>query len=155
VPSQLARQWFEEYPGLFDEDDLRLNGTQGHEKYHFYEWYVAVHLFQRDGAVSMVEKYDSPTHRRKFARYQELLAGLSEPQRGVLSAIRADHVQLPDLLVLARDGESFSFAEVKGQGDRLLPRQIASHEVIRQELNVRVEVVKVMLTDLEPTGASH
>ena len=73
----------------------------------------------------------------------------------MLSAIRADHVQLPDLLVLARDGESFSFAEVKGQGDRLLPRQIASHEVIRQELNVRVEVVKVMLTDLEPTGASH
>jgi hypothetical protein len=59
-PSPLAEQWRQQYPGLFDKDDLRLNTSQGRFNLHFYEWYAAIHLFQRDGAVSMVEKFAFP-----------------------------------------------------------------------------------------------
>ncbi len=42
-PDRLAKEWMLQYPGLFDFDDFR-QATNQPEK-HFYEWFVAIHLF--------------------------------------------------------------------------------------------------------------
>src|SRR5437867_3464231 len=54
-PSPIAAQWASLYPQLFDQDDVRLTRLQ--PKNHFSEWFAAIHLFHRDGALSLVEKY--------------------------------------------------------------------------------------------------
>ena len=92
----------------------------------------------------MVEKYDLPSHLHKLARFT---TALNQDQRRSLKMI-CNGRQPPDLLVLARVGNSFSFAEVKGKGDRIRNSQIDTHEMITQELKVPVEIIKVKLVDL-------
>jgi hypothetical protein len=144
-PDPLAGQWFEQYPGLFDEDDLRLAHSQ--PRNHFYEWLVAIHLFQRDGVYPLIEKYAYPSHSRKYGLVRSLL---SDHQWSVIESIRKhDGVQLPDLLVIWPEG-NLSFAEVKGHRDRLSAKQVASHEKLRRELDAPVEVVQVVLINPRP-----
>lgn len=152
--SALPRRWREQYPWLFDDDDLNL--AQGPQRRnHFCEWFSAIHLFHRDGSRSLVEKYDTyenhrlnqqrKRHRRKVAQFERVV---SEDQREVLHEICASYrVQPPDLFVISADGGSFSFAEVKGPGDNTLNRrdQRESRDAIRDRLGVRVEVIKVRL----------
>jgi hypothetical protein len=61
--SELARQWRQQYPMLFGDDDLTqiVNQASGlrMKGYHFSEWYTAIYLFQREGSRSLVEKYDT------------------------------------------------------------------------------------------------
>jgi len=67
-PQPLARRWRSEYPHIFDSDDLRLALAQ--PRNHFAEWFVAIHLFHRDGAYSLLEKYlygNHPANRPSFA----------------------------------------------------------------------------------------
>jgi hypothetical protein len=138
-PSPLADQWTSHYPHLFDSDDLRI--TRRQPKYHFVEWLAAIHLFHRDGALSLVEKYVFATHPRKQALFEELL---TDSQHAALDEIRAEFgVQPPDLLVFRPDLSSWWFAEVKGPGDRVRDAQRSSHEAIERRMNVPVEVITV------------
>ena len=140
-PDPLASQWLAQYPELFDEDDLRLAGTQ--PAYHFCEWFAAIHIFQRDGALSLVEKYVYPAHARKVALLDERLGS---DARAALDAICARlHVQPPDLFVYEPGSGRYWFAEVKGPGDRFSEQQRASHVAIADTMGVRVEVIRVVL----------
>ena len=138
-PAPLAKRWAAAYPCLFDADDLRITTKQ--PKNHFNEWFAAIHLFHRDGAVSLVEKYLFSNHGRKKALVEEVL---TTQQRTTLDRILAEfQIQPPDLFVLAPDRARFWFAEVKGPGDRLHDAQQQSHLAIHQQLNVPVEVILV------------
>jgi hypothetical protein len=152
--SVLPAQWHSQYPMLFDDDDLQLAGGLQRTN-HFSEWFAAIHIFQRDGSRSLVEKYDtyenhkhgrrSKEHRRKVAEYERVVP---ESEREVLHAIGSEFgVQLPDLFVVSADGMSFGFAEVKGPTDNSLnrPDQKGSRDAIRERLGVPVEIVKVRL----------
>ncbi len=143
-PEPLAQQWSLQYPGLFDFDDVRQAVNQPEK--HFFEWYAAIHIFQRDGSVSMVEKCAYSSNPVKYERYVNLL---SQETRDKLDSIRAEWhgVQLPDLMVIAPDHKAVSFAEVKGPGDRLHSGQPESHDAIR-ELGFRVEFIEVVLKDV-------
>lgn len=144
-PSPLAQQWYDQFPGLFDEDDLRL--AQSQPGYHFHEWFVATYLFHRDSSHSLMEHYAYPSHAHKQDVYR---AALTDVQRHELESIERElHVQLPDLLVFAPGYSSFSFAEVKGPGDQLSAKQLDSHAAIRDRLRVSVEIVNVVLTNIE------
>jgi VRR-NUC domain len=150
--SPLPARWRKQYPQLFDDDDLRH--AQGRQPLgHFCEWVTAIHLYERDGSRSLVEKYDTFSnhfhnhrrkgHRRKVAEYERVVP---QDQREALHEICSEfRVQLPDLLVIASDGSSFSFVEVKGPGDRLSVKNADSHEKIGELLGVPVEIVKVVL----------
>ena len=68
-PSPTAEEWLTNYPGLFDQDDLRLAINQPAN--HFCEWFAAIHLFHRDNAISLVEKWNVE---RELAEKNERLA---------------------------------------------------------------------------------
>jgi hypothetical protein len=126
---------------LFDEDDVRLTTRQ--PKNHFCEWFAAIHLFHRDGVLSLVEKYVYSTHSRKQTLFRELL---TECQRATLDEICSGlKVQPPDLLVFRPDRSRFWFAEIKGPGDRMREAQRRSHAAIRRRLHVPVELIAVRL----------
>jgi hypothetical protein len=141
-PQPLAARWSDEYPGLFDDDDRRLAGTQPTN--HFFEWFAVVHLFQRDGSLSLQEKYAYPSHQDK----QHIVGSLfSEDQwAAIVEVERTGHAQLPDLLVVGRD-RSIRFAEVKGHRDRLRPLQNASHDRLA-ELGYDVEIINIALAEV-------
>ena len=111
-PSPLAAQWASHYPQLFDHDDLRI--TRRQPKNHFAEWLAAIHLFHRDGVLSLVEKYVYSTHPRKQALVKELF---TESECAALGEIRtAFGVQLPDLFGVQPG--SFPFLVCRGEGAR-------------------------------------
>lgn len=125
---------------LFDDDDLRLAHQYG--KLHFYEWFAAIHLFHRHGALSLLEKYAFGNHPRKVAVYRTLFR--EERQRhGLKDISRKWHVQPPDLLVYI-PGRRIWFVEVKGVRDRLTLNQRRSHQDIRRRLCFEVETVRVV-----------
>jgi VRR-NUC domain len=151
---ELAKQWRLQYPGLFDDDDVDHIKHQTQRGYHFSEWYSAIHIFQRDGALSLVEKYDAyeihhsnqlrQKHQRKVAEFERVVP---QAQRDLMHEICAEfHVGPPDLFVLPANGQPFYFVEVKGANDGTFTRedQRGVREAIRQ-MGIRVEVIKVRL----------
>jgi hypothetical protein len=70
-PKPLASDWSLQYPGLFDFDDIRQANNQPDR--HFYEWYAAIHIFQRNGSISMVEKAAYWSNPVKYERYINLV----------------------------------------------------------------------------------
>jgi hypothetical protein len=146
-PQPLARRWLEEYPNIFDADDLRL--TRFQPKSHFCEWFAAIHVFQSRGALSLVEKYRrAKAHPSKRAKFERLL---SPKERRALNEICADHaVQPPDLLVYTPDFSERWFAEVKGPGDRLSEKQLKSHGALAGELKIPVDVIEVRIDGRRP-----
>ncbi len=70
----LSHEWREQYPDVFDEDDLRLaTGGPQCRKNHFFEWLAAVRLFELIGYHSLVEKYDCRNHLRKHAAFRQVV----------------------------------------------------------------------------------
>lgn len=138
-PKPLAEEWSVSYPLLFDHEDLRLARNQPVN--HFCEWLAAIHLFQRDGALSLIEKYLFGRHPRK---HKVIAETLNPDQLQILKAIHDEFgVQPPDLFVFSPNRSRFWFAEVKGPGDKLRETQKASHAAIREKLGVPVEVMRV------------
>jgi hypothetical protein len=142
-PTPLAAQWRDAYPQLFDDDDLRLTVTQPWT--HFWEWFAAMHIYERDGAYSLIEKYNCLSHPRKRERYESLLT--AQEQAALHEACSASRVQVPDLLVYAPDMSRYHFAEIKGPGDRLSVGQRESHDAIKNSLGVQVEVIRVVVDE--------
>ena len=136
-PDPLAREWMRRYPHLFDEDDFRC--TRKQPTLHFWEWYAAIHIFEREGAYSLVEKYVYKNHPVKTAR---LASVLSQSQIDTLNAnCRRTHAEPPDLFVYVPGTRRFWFAEVKVPPDSVRPNQAANHEAIERELGVPVEIL--------------
>ena len=53
--------------------------TRRQPRNHFSEWFAAIHLFHRDGALSLIEKYLYANHTRK----RSLLTNLNASAFGV------------------------------------------------------------------------
>jgi hypothetical protein len=136
-PNPLAVLWHAEYPGVFDDDDLRLTSTQPDR--HFGEWFIAVHVFRTLGAVSLIEKYLFANHHRKEERLRKIM---SPSQVETLRSICVK-VQPPDLLIHLPTENRFWFAEVKRPGEKVLPNQRESHKLITSQLGAHVEIYRV------------
>jgi hypothetical protein len=153
-PAPLADQWRSLYPALFSEHDLEMAHNQ--PRNHFFEWFAAIHRFQCDRSLALVEKYAYPiAHPEKFAVYSSVF---SKDERRELDAIRKEfgNKQLPDLLVLGPpDYKRPYFVEVKGVDpvtklrDELTQDQKSCFQAIRDRLGIRIEALKVVLVDLK------
>ena len=151
-PKGLAPIWRAMYPDVFDDDDLRI--TRKQPRNHFAEWFTAIHIYHRYGALSLIEKYRYRNHPRKAALIGKIL---SSKELQVLDDVSSDcATQAPDLLVYSPDSRDFWFAEAKGPRDRLSEEQQASHAAIRRRLKVRVAVFNVAVREpvSQPTIAT-
>ena len=59
----LPKEWQRKHPDIFDKDDLRIALSQ--PKYHFGEWFAAIH-YAKKGYRVLVEKYLYQNHARKL-----------------------------------------------------------------------------------------
>jgi hypothetical protein len=120
----LWQQWADKYPQLFDAEDRRLAASQASMGHHFCEWFAAIRLFEDEGWLSLIEKYDSPIHQDKLAKFRRmvpaevlnLLKGKKHPTYGLR--------QGPDLFVYSQQEGDWFFCEVKGPGDKLRAPQV-------------------------------
>jgi hypothetical protein len=142
-PEPLAKVWHNAYP-FFDEDDLRITKTQPTK--HFYEWFAAVHLFERYSAYSLIEKYryeKAHPHKQKALRATltpELIDALDE-------VCEECQVQVPDILAWVPGTQDYWFAEVKGGADPLSEKQLSCHERMEKLFDRPVQIISVKLSD--------
>lgn len=142
-PTPIADQWFASHPDLFDEEDRRLALAQ--PTYHFNEWLAAVHVFARDGVLSLVEKYGYGNHPRKADRLRELLS--VEDCQFIYQFKEHHGVQPPDLLVYGRRPPVLWFAEVKGPGDVVSDAQRSSWDHLTRRFNTHLELISVVMLE--------
>jgi hypothetical protein len=121
---ELAREWHNTYPALFDDDDFRLLEKQAARGNHYYEWRAAIILLEQFGYHSLIEKYQFKNHPRKQPIF------LARVPPSVLDLIRRrkdfGNPQLPDLFVYKPDDPTdWFFCEVKGGPDSISDKQKA------------------------------
>lgn len=109
----LSRDWAQQYPSVFDDDDLRLATGLQRKTNHFFEWLAAVHLYELTGYLSLVEKYDCRNHPRKHSLFRTIVGPT------VFANVMSNPQGIPDLVVYSPDHADWLFAEVKGSTDRL------------------------------------
>ena len=119
---RLIQEWAQQFPQLFDEEDLRIAGTQ--PNLHFVEWLAAIVLHHATGFWALVEKYAYANHPKK----QEIVAKLLPADLRPLLKEQSGHAQAPDLLMYAPDLSDWFFCEVKGPGDSLRSVQVKKFE---------------------------
>jgi len=139
---ELPREWQVKYPDIFDDDDLRLALSQPNN--HFYEWAGAIHLYEKRGYLSLLEKYQFKNHKRKASILQKLdfdnLRKALEYQRLKKS------MQTPDLLAYKPDFSDWFFCEIKGGLDRLREEQVKHFETISSISGKSVYLIKIKPT---------
>ena len=114
---ELLKEWYEQYPQIFDEDDFRITVKQPNR--HFFEWLSAVLIFQSTGYLSLIEKYQFKSHPRKNDMLKEFMtSGRISPQLYDLIVNRKKYgfgnSQCPDLFVYSPDRRDWFFCEAKG-----------------------------------------
>jgi len=128
---ELQRMWAEKYPGLFDQEDLRLAISQSPLGYLLVEWLRAIFFHHLTGYHALVEKYQFGNHQRKRAILKELggddlLSLLKARQPGFGAG------QAPDLLMFAPDRSAFFFGEIKGATEKFTPSQKRYFQFLEQ-----------------------
>ena len=135
----LALEWRQKFPDLFDDDDLRIAKSQ--PNIHFYEWLGAIVLHHTTGYLSLVEKYEFATHPRKQQIVAQLLPG---HVRDALRDRSQGRAQAPDLLMYAEDLSDWFFCEVKGPRDRLREEQVRKFEHLADMTSKPVRVLEFL-----------
>jgi hypothetical protein len=146
---ELWQEWATRYPELFDEKDVDLAKSQGPRGYHFYEWLAAVIIFNSTGYLSLVEKYETPSHLRKFKIFSSMVG--PDLLQLVLDYETFGGTQCPDLFVYSPTGNDWFFCEVKGQGDRLRPIQKEYFTELSRISQRPINVVKLRSARVEKT----
>lgn len=117
----LFEQWRDRDPELFDEHDQRIVKNQrcyaSGSGYHFFECLVAVIIHETCGYLSLLEKYETASHTRKFETFRRVA-----PAK-VVEYILQNRAGAPDLFSYDPTTGDWFFCEVKGGSDRLGPKQ--------------------------------
>jgi hypothetical protein len=113
---ELLNEWYKQYPQLFDEDDFRITISQPG---HFFEWLSAILIFQSTGYLSLVEKYQFDSHKRKNDILLEFVASgqiTAELYNLMINGKKYGfgRCQCPDLFVYLPDKSDWYFCEAKG-----------------------------------------
>jgi hypothetical protein len=135
---ELQAEWRVAYPGLFDENDLRLALSQ--KRGHYFEWKAAIH-YSAAGYRALLEKYDlASSHAAKFEVFNDWLG----PAAGELIAKLVRGRGLPDLFVFRpSDRADWFFVEVKGQREPFGANQlIAFQKIVTRFGPGRLKVVR-------------
>lgn len=136
----LSRQWREDYPFLFDEEDLILALHQSSN--HFYEWYAAIQIYKDMKYLCLVEKYQFKKHKEQRKLYESIVPS------DIVSFIDSKDFggrQAPDLLAYSPDTLDWFFCEVKGGKDRFHKGQEEAFEKL-----VKVSRKEILIMKIKP-----
>jgi len=139
---ELAEEWFEKHPSLFDEDDIRVARTQSKQGLHFYEWLSALTIYLGTGYLSLIESYEFKVQKRK----QEILKGLvSEEVWNLIHAPYGERrkAQCPDLLCFEPRTNDWFFCEVKGPTDKLRIEQEQYFSLLEKAAGKPIRIAEV------------
>ncbi len=136
---ELSREWQTKYPDIFDDDDLRLALSQPNN--HFYEWAAAIHLCEKQGYLSLLEKYQFKNHKRKLSILKKL--EFDDLQKALEYQRLKKSMQAPDLLVYKPDFSDWFFCEVKGGADRLREVQKSHFEILSALSGKPIYLIKI------------
>jgi hypothetical protein len=145
----LVTQLANDYPELYDQNDIALaTGPQGQKGYHFVEWFAALALYKEFGLLSLIGKYECPSHKRKRDVIKRFMSAedidyISKPKEPFGST------QCPDLFLYKKDFSDFCFCEVKGPGDTLKPNQAEYFQVIKEKYGKPVYLLSIKETSLD------
>ena len=112
---ELIEEWAARYPQLFDARDLEI--TRKQPNYHFFEWLAAVLIYEATGFLSLIEKYETPSHVRKAQIFSTTVP------HDVYDYVMKNRAGVPDLFVYSPDQSQWYFCEVKGAADKLREHQ--------------------------------
>lgn len=137
---ELREKWRQKYPMLFDEQDYLIARNQ--PLYHFFEWQAAILLYEREGLLSLVEKYEFKKHKEQHSLFLELVPN------EVINLHKSPpfkNQQLPDLFVYSADKTRWYFCEVKGGRDKFRPVQEKFFTEIEKITDHPIELIKFRL----------
>jgi hypothetical protein len=140
----LIHDWAQKYPILFDERDIDI--CQNQPEYHFFEWLGAVVLYEATGYLSLVEKYETKSHTRKFNTFRQVVP------KDVFEHVLSMRTGIPDLFVYSKDFRYWFFCEVKGNRDVIRKNQLARFNVL-EKLSGR-EVIILKFNELVSSSAA-
>lgn len=142
MSGELVKQWKEQYPFLFDDDDVRLTKTQPES--HFFEWLTAVLIYEATGYYSMIENYIADKHRSKKQKFRTLVG------ETIFEFADTHQAGLPDLFCYSSTSEEWFFCEVKGNNDRIRGNQSERFEELLKltDKNVRIATLKPLKLNL-------
>jgi len=146
---ELLNEWYERYPQIFDEDDFRITVKQ--PNCHFFEWLSAVLIFQSTGYLSLIEKYQFKSNKRKCAALKEFVAsGRITTELYDLIVNRKKYgfgnSQCPDLFVYLPDGRDWFFCEAKGE-EVTTPSQERYFERLSKVSGKKIHLIKFKALD--------
>ena len=141
---ELMKEWYEQYPQIFDEDDFRITVDQ--PKGHYFEWLSAILIFHNSGYLSLVEKYQFKSHKRKHNILKQFASS------GRITAELYDLIingkkygfgnsQCPDLFVYLPDGSDWYFCEAKG-AEITTPSQMKYFEKLSEVSGKNIQLMK-------------
>lgn len=120
----LIDKWASQYPQLFDAMDVQI--TRNQTPYHFFEWLGAILLYEATGYLSLIEKYESTSHKRKTNIFRKTV-----PEQ-IYQHVMKNRSGVPDLFCYKEDYSDWFFCEVKGASDRLRPHQKEQFDVLER-----------------------
>ena len=114
---ELLKEWYKQYPQIFDEDDFRITVDQ--PEGHYFEWLSAILIFHNSGYLSLVEKYQFKSHKRKHDILKQFASSGQRSAELYELIINGEKYgfgrsQCPDLFVYLPDGSDWYFCEAKG-----------------------------------------
>lgn len=140
---QLVTKLANDFPQLYDQNDIALaSGPQGQKGYHFVEWFAALALYKEFGLLSLIGKYECPSHEHKREIIKKFMSDeeidfITRPKEPFGST------QCPDLFLYKEDFSDFCFCEVKGPGDSLKPNQAEYFKVIKKMFGKPIYLLNV------------
>lgn len=154
-------KWAKEYGELFSAIDAEKVNNCITRKHYFHEWKAAIKLYTEHNYRSVLAPYnprseDSSPHRRKAeevrGRVPDKVWAVIETEVEVDGKIVKPRVGLPDLFVYSDDkkDEWFYFAEVKGPGDKIGPKQKIKSERLDEAAGKRVSGIIKLEMATEP-----
>jgi len=143
----LQREWYKDYPQLFDGDDFSIALNQKNN--HFGEWYTAIHYFKKGWRV-LIEHYaysrekTSPFYTIREKKNEEVKRLLGREGFDFLRYLggKKRQVRPPDLFIFNQKSKFF-FAEVKWGQDKLRDYQKKLFRQIIKKFGVKIELVYV------------
>ncbi len=141
ISGELWNLWGEQYPQLFESQDIEIARNQAHMGYHFFEWLSAILLWHTTGYLSFVEHYEFIRHKEKRNKLQRLV---SPDVYELITNHKENYgnTQCPDLLVYSPDYYDWFFCEVKGPKDRISPSQKIFFDELSRVSGKEIGIIK-------------